>query len=273
MWRLALVIGMFAAAQVSGAGSCLAQEFRIRTTVYHHQANLDPTIVSRSVSIFHAEKVYDHVDGLGEVTIFDPVQKRLVILNESRMLKVVINFDEIKNLLNVARHQTQEYIEDQIKRQESSREEIASQLKFQLDPHFEVGFEKSRNQLSLESKLINYRVQCVAPDQRASVESYLRFADWMARLNYVLHPYTLPPGSRIALNEELRSRNLIPIEVELQTRLEDPLHLRAEHKIHWKLDNKDRGLIHHWELLRKNKDVNTITVQEYLRNQFANLRK
>jgi hypothetical protein len=268
-----LVIGMYAVAHVAGTIPCLAQEFRIRTTVFHHQPDVDPAIVSRSVSIFHAEKVYDHVDGLGEVTVFDPVQKRLIILNESRMIKAVINFDEIKNLLNVARHQTQEYVNDQIKRQESTGKEIAAQLKFQLDPVFDVQFDESKNQLALNSQLISYHVQCVAPDQKEAVETYLRFADWMARMNYVLHPYTLPPGSRIALNEELRTRNLIPTEVELQTRLEEKLYLRAEHKIHWKLDQRDRGLIHHWETLRKNKDVKTITIHEYLRNQFANLRK
>ncbi|MFH1299994.1 MAG: hypothetical protein ABIK07_02960 [Planctomycetota bacterium] len=273
MWRLMLVIGMYAVAHVAGTIPCLAQEFRIRTTVFHHQPDVDPAIVSRSVSIFHAEKVYDHVDGLGEVTVFDPVQKRLIILNESRMIKAVINFDEIKNLLNVARHQTQEYVNDQIKRQESTGKEIAAQLKFQLDPVFDVQFDESKNQLALNSQLISYHVQCVAPDQKEAVETYLRFADWMARMNYVLHPYTLPPGSRIALNEELRTRNLIPTEVELQTRLEEKLYLRAEHKIHWKLDQRDRGLIHHWETLRKNKDVKTITIHEYLRNQFANLRK
>ena len=273
MWRLLVAVGILTVASVVGINPCVAQEFRIRTTVYHHQPDVDPAIVSRSFSIFHAEKVFDSVDGLGEVTIFDPARKRLTILNESRMIKAVINFDEIKNLLKVARHQTQEYIHDQIKRKESTGNEIAAQLKFQLDPVFDVQFEKSKNQLVLDSQLINYRVQCVAPDQKAAVGAYLRFADWMARLNYVFHPYTLPPGSRIMLNEELRSRDLIPTEVELQTRLEKKLHLRAEHRIHWKLDHKDRGLIHHWETLRKNKDVKTITVQEYLRNQFAGLRK
>ncbi|HAW28432.1 MAG TPA: hypothetical protein DCY03_09990 [Planctomycetaceae bacterium] len=273
MWRSILITGMFVVVCGTGGGLCFAQEFRIRTTIYQHQQEADPMIVSRSVSIFHAEKVYDHVDGLGEVTIFDPIQKKLILLNESRMIKTVINFDEIKHLLNVARHQTQEYIHDQIKREETKGKAIAGRLKFQLDPTFETQFDSKKNQLMLESKLINYRVQCVAPDQQASVENYLRFADWMARLNYVLHPYTLPPASRIALNEELRTRNLIPIEVDLQTHLDEKLHLRAEHKIHWKLDHKDRGLIHHWETLRKNKEVNTITIQEYLRNQFATLRK
>lgn len=273
MWRSLFAIGIFTVAHVVNINASVAQEFRIRTTVYHHQQNVDPKIVSRSVSIFHAEKVYDHVDGLGEVTIFDPSQNRLIILNESRMIKAVIDFDEIKNLLIVARHQTQEYIQDQIKRKESTGKVISDQLKFQLDPTFDIQFDKNKNQLALDSKLINYRVQCAAPAQKSAAETYLRFADWMARLNYVLHPYTLPPGSRIVLNEELRTRGLIPTEVELQTRLEEKLHLRAEHKIHWKLDHKDRGLIHHWETLRKNKDVKTITIQEYLRNQVASLRK
>ena len=273
MWRLLVAVGVLTVAPFVGINPSVAQEFRIRTTVYQHKQDVDPAIVSRSVSIFHAEKVFDHVDGLGEVTIFDPVRKRLIILNESRMIKAEINYDEIKNLLNVARHQTQEYIHDQLKRKESVGNEFAAQLKFQLDPVFDIQFEESKNQLVLDSKLINYNVQCVTPDQKVAVGSYLRFADWMARLNYVLHPYTLPPASRIILNEELRSRNMIPIEVELQTRLEEKLHLRAEHRIHWKLDHKDRGLIHHWETLRKNKDVKTITVQEYLRNQFAGLRK
>ncbi|MFK7778387.1 MAG: hypothetical protein QM501_09720 [Gimesia sp.] len=273
MWRLLVAIGILTVAPFVGFNPCAAQEFRIRTTIYHHQQNVDPVIVSRSVSIFHAEKVFDHVDGLGEVTIFDPARKRLIILNESRMIKTEINFDEIKNMLNVARHQTQEYIHDQIKRKESTGKEIAAQLKFQLDPVFDIQFEESKNQLVLDSQLINYSVQCVVPDQKVAVTAYLRYADWMARLNYVLHPYTLPPASRIMLNEELRSRGMIPTEVELQTRLEEKLHLRAEHRIHWKLDHKDRGLIHQWETLRKNKDVKMITVQEYLRNQFVGLRK
>lgn len=273
MWRSLFAIGIFSIAYVMNVNTSTAQEFRIRTTVYQHQHNLDPKIVSRSVSIFHAEKVYDHVDGLGEVTIFDPAQNRLIILSESRMIKAIIDFDEIKNLLVVARHQTQEYIHDQIKRQESTGKAIAEQLKFQLDPTFDVQFDESKNQLSLDSQLINYRVQCAASDQKSTAETYLRFADWMARFNYVLHPYTLPPGSRIVLNEELRKRELIPTEVELQTRFEEKLHLRAEHKIRWKLDHKDRGLIHHWETLRKNKDVKSITIQEYLRNQVAGLRK
>ncbi|WP_417395695.1 hypothetical protein [Gimesia chilikensis] len=273
MWRPLLITGILAVVQLAGSNTGIAQEFRIRTTVYHHQPQVDPTIVSRSVSIFHAEKVYDHVDGLGEVTIFEPARKRLMILNESRMIKTVINFDEIKNVLNVAQHQTQEYIHDQLKVQGSQGKKIASELQFQLEPQFNIQFENNKNLLTLDSKLITYRVQCVSPDQQDAVETYLRFADWMARLNYVLHPYTLHPTSRITLNEELRSRKKLPIEVELQTRMEDPLHLRAEHKIHWKLDHKDRGLIHHWETLRKNKDVSSITLQEYLRNQFANLRK
>lgn len=273
MWKLLIAIGMLTVASVMDHDPCHAQEFRIRTTVYHHQQDLDPAIVSRSVSIFHGDKVFDLVDGLGEITIFDPARKRLIILNESRMIKAVINYDEIKNLLNVGRHQTQEYIHDQLKRKQSTGKEIAAQLKFQLDPVFGIQFEESKKQLVLESQLINYRVQCVVPQQKAAVGSYLQFADWMARLNYVLHPYTLPPASRIMLNEELRSRDLIPTEVELQTRLEEKLHLRAEHRIHWKLDHKDRGLIHQWETLRKNKDVKTITIQEYLRNQFAGLKK
>lgn len=272
MWRPLFVIGMFVLAHVMGNHTCMAQEFRIRTTVYQHQKT-NPSIVSRSVSVFHADKVYDHVDGLGEVTIFDPAQKRLIILNESRQIKVMIEFDEIKNLLNVGRHQTQEYIQDQLQQKQSSGKEIAEQLKFQLNPEFEIQFDDDRKQLSLESKLINYRVQCVSPEQKTAVGTYLRFADWMARLNYVMHPYTLPPRSRILLNENLRTRNLIPTEVELQTRFEEKLHLRAEHKIHWKLDQRDRGLIHHWATLRKNKDLKTVTIQEYLRNQFANLRK
>jgi hypothetical protein len=273
MWRSLLITGILAVAHVAGIHSGMAQEFRIRTTVYHHQPEVDPTIVSRSVSIFHAEKVYDHVDGLGEVTIFDPARKRLVILNESRMIKALINFDEIKNVLNVAQHQTQEYIHDQIKTKGALGSNVASQLQFQFNPEFDIQFENSKNQLTLESQLITYRVQCVPPDQQDAAETYLRFADWMARLNYVLHPYTLHPASRVMLNEELRTRKLLPIGVELQTRMEDQLHLRAEHKIHWKLDHRDRGLIHRWETLRKNKDVKTITLQEYLRNQFANLRK
>src|SRR5690606_5890737 len=97
-------------------------------------------------------------------------------------------------------------------------------------------------------------------------EVYLHYADWMARLNYVLHPHALYPEPRLKLNEVLRAHGKLPVEVELKSSIGLPIHLRAEHQIHWKLDATDRSLIHEWESLLKSSNTRQVTFQEYQRS-------
>jgi hypothetical protein len=79
----------------------------------------------------------------------------------------------------------------------------------------------------------------------------------------------MPPAPRMALNDSLRRRGLIPVEVELQTDIEGRIHLRARHVIHWQLDGRERGLIHQWETLLKSRTLRRVTFHEYQRAVLA----
>ena len=80
-----------------------------------------------------------------------------------------------------------------------------------------------------------------------------------------MHPQALYPESRLALNEHLRAHRQMPMQVELESSIGMPIHLRAEHQIHWKLDATDRSLIHEWESLLKSDTTRQVTFQEYQR--------
>src|SRR5207253_3265350 len=53
---------------------------------------------------------------------------------------------------------------------------------------------------------------------------------WTARLNFLRHPQALCPEPRLALNEALRMRQMLPHNVTLHTSLKSGLHLRANHR-------------------------------------------
>ncbi|MGH7199902.1 MAG: hypothetical protein ACREJB_04815, partial [Planctomycetaceae bacterium] len=75
------ILPIAAAAVVLSAVPLAAQEFRIYTRVYDASTTgEEPAVVTRSLSLFHAGKVYDYIDTLGEVTVFEPAQDRVHIL-------------------------------------------------------------------------------------------------------------------------------------------------------------------------------------------------
>jgi hypothetical protein len=89
------------------------------------------------------------------------------------------------------------------------------------------------------------------------------YADWMARLNFVLHPQSLYPDARLSLNESLRTRNMYPTEVRLFQDTNDKSHLRAEHRISRALDSTDRMMITEWESQLKTGKLKEVTFREY----------
>jgi hypothetical protein len=94
---------------------------------------------------------------------------------------------------------------------------------------------------------------------------YLEYADWTAKLNYLLHPRALFPAPRISLNRALKTRKLLPLKVELRDNSAGGFHLRAEHQYHWKLTGKDRDDILHWESLRTRGTLRRVKFAEYRR--------
>lgn len=246
-----------------------AQDFRIYTRVYDAGSaeNVRPAVIGSSLSLFHAGKVYDHVENEqeSEVIIFEPAHQRFTILSTSRSLATTVHFDEIKRKLKLAQNVTHDHIQGLLQQQPPVSAETIEKLKFPLEPTFETQVAKTGNSLVCSSKYLTYQVRCADVEESQTAQVYLNYADWMARLNYVLHPHALYPEPRLALNRVLRSQGKIPTQVELQSNIGMPIHLRAEHQIHWKLDVTDRSLIHEWETLLKSESTRHVTFQEYQR--------
>jgi len=259
-----------------------AQEFRVYTRVFNDQSvDAGPRgsnaskVIARSVSLFHAGKVYDYIDGIGEVTIFEPARRRFTVIDGSGQTATVVTFDELNHLVKLAEREAERQAAELA--QDGGRE-ATSEGAFLLSlvtPDFEQQFDRSSNRLSLTSSYCSYTVQCDAQVRPEYVESYLRYADWTARLNAVLHPGALLPQPRIMLDAALRDHQAMPVQVTLTLKtLNEPrtLRLRAEHTIHWDLDSKDRSNIHHWESLLRNQSVHFVTIQEYQRTMLISHR-
>ena len=71
-------------------------------------------------------------------------------------------------------------------------------------------------------------------------------ADWLARLN-ATRPNNLPPGARLALNEELAKRELLPREITRIITPPNPLAnkevVKSQHLMNWTLSGEDRKKI------------------------------
>lgn len=240
---------------------CCAQEFRIYTRMFNQAANAKtPPVIGRSVSMFHAGKVYDKIGG--EVIIFEPSLRRFTIIDGARMLSTTVTFDQILHFLKLAEDEAQQYVSQL--RIKPDTEQAVALLQFQLKPVFQEKYDAGQHKLTLQSPTFRYEVQCGDDAKSTGVmDVYLHYANWIKRLNSVMNPQAFFPAPRIALNNSLRTRRLLPLKVELQVKSKQPFHILAEHKIHWNLGSKDRSDIHHWESLLRSKDIKHVTFGEY----------
>jgi len=248
------------------AASVLAESFRISTTIYDLSTAAEsgkPKAIATSLSLFHHRKVYDYIGTAGEVMIFEPATNKFTILSTSRSLATTVDFDEIKHLIKVGKSETEKYIGQQKQLNTSTSNQVADVLKFQLNPKFEQSFDSTNQTLSLTAPHFNYIVECATVESADAVTRYLEYADWMARANYVLHPRAMYPKPRIALNKALRERKLFPTQVELRTRIEADITLKAKHSVKWELSSYDRNLITRWESLLSSENVRKVPFRQY----------
>ncbi len=247
----------------------VAQEFRVYNRLWDvsdiTQGN-EPTVVSRSVTIWHAGKVYDLIHSEGEVTILEPAQRQIWVLNTFKNLLTSVDFDELKHLLRDAEDRLSQQLQELGTKSKASQDVIES-LRQQLRPKFEASFDARQQRLILESQQLSYEVRGQTDVRPEALDAYLNSADWMCRLNFVLHPQpTLFPTARLELNERLRQLRLMPVEVTLRTKLDRPASLQADHTLSWNLNALDRQNIHTWESLLRDQKLQKVSVEEYRRS-------
>ena len=224
--------------------------------------------VSRSLTLFHAGKVYDFVDN--EITVYEPNMQRFLLIDGRRMLSTEVALDQITHYLKIGRQKTLDYIEELRIAGDPLQFRTIESFEFQLNPQFEEQHVLSTRTYALESPFCTYRVRYAASSEvkdPAIVEAYLKYCDWAKRLNFVLHPQVALPASRLMLNERLRQESLLPVSVELIADIETRHHLRADHEFHWELDRTDRDRIAHCERLLESNELRIVSFLEYQRLQ------
>jgi len=246
-----------------------AQEMRVYTTVRNltgHPAT-EPAdkapVLTRSLTLFHAGKVYDYVDTAREVTVYEPSHNRFTLLSERRGAIAEVSQDEVRQYLALVEQEAHKRLDTAGDGLTQNQIRSLSWLKFQLKPTFEASFNASRNTLTLTDNSCRYLAEGLAPPIQEVVPTYLRFADAAAELNSVLHPQAVLPRPRHQLNEHLRQHQLLPVIVDLQINLDRPLHLQARHEWTWKFQSTDRQLISSWEALLHDTNQRRLSFRQY----------
>jgi hypothetical protein len=221
-----------------------AQELSVYTqTSELGSAGNQPQVVAKSLTLFHAGKVYDWIDSQREVTIYEPVARKFTVLQLSTWSAAEVTQDEVRHYLSVAEEQALETVS----LPSTSPAAALEFLKFQLKPEFAVREETAAKRLWLSSPKFRYEIEGFQPPEPAVVEAYLKYADAIAELNAVLHPHAVLPGPRLELNRELRQRQLLPITVRRTIEADRKVDLRADHEWKWSLGDYDRQKIAYWD--------------------------
>jgi len=243
----------------------LAQGLRISTHVYDLEKTVPAEqMLSSSLTLCHNGRIYDYVDAADEVVIFDPVARRFTILNNTRGLSTTLTFEEIRHKMDLVEPRTTAYIRELQARGGASAARMADSISFQLHPKFEQSFDPMKESLVLSMPSMTYRVETRKWKEADQVERYLEYADWTARLNFIMHPGSLLPNPRIALNEALRQlRDRMPISVELDLRPGETLHLKASHQLTGSLSDDDHRRIAKWDNDLKSKGIRTVPFLSY----------
>ncbi len=241
-------------------GTAAAQDLRVYTTVRSlADKRPNPPVLAESLTLFHAGRVYDYMENVGEVVIFEPLENKFTILGPD-YIGTTITFAEIQQFLSKSRAEAQR-VQDEARSDAASRR-LAAALRAQFSPTFQE--QVRADSLKLTGECLIYDITTAPAPKDAAWEKYLDYTDWAARLNFVLHPKSLYPDSRLAVNNALRSARRLPLTVDLVGRLDDRnLHLRAEHRYGWELQSIDRQFIDQWNTRRDAKDVKWVAIHEY----------
>jgi hypothetical protein len=242
------------------SGVAAAQDLRVYTTVRNlTDRRPNPPVLAESLTLFHAGRVYDYMENVGEVVIFEPLESKFTILGPD-YIGTTVTFAEIQQFLNKSRSEAERVLGET--QSDPSSKRLAAALRAQFSPKFKEQLRADSVKLTGESLI--YEITTASAPKDTAWEMYLDYADWAARLNFVLHPKSLYPDPRLEVNSSLRKARRLPITVDLAGRLDErEMHLRAEHRYGWELQSIDRQFIDQWNTRRDAKDVKWVAIHEY----------
>ena len=224
---LALLLAGLATAPASVA---VATDFRIVSEVF-----LDKDMVSTNRTLFRAGVVYDYLKAPGLTTVFDPARKRFILLDPATKLRCEVDTVQVAQFNNALRAR--------------AAENADSLLKFMAQPKFEIEGNQAPGTVKLLSPLVSYQLKTTRVEDAEALRQYIEFCDWYAQLNTMVNPGSPPPFARMKVNQVLRNRQEMPLEVELTISVRQQkggnrqVALRSRHQIAWRLLGEDSVLI------------------------------
>jgi hypothetical protein len=221
------------AAGVQMAATALALDFRVETDVFLGTEK-DP--IAENLTLFSDGQVYDFLlSGSPEITIYDPARGQFKLLDTQRKLRSSVSTQRLLEMV--------EGMETQIGKGDDSFLKAIANPKFETKVEQFEENDETRVRITLTSKGITYKVVGQRPQHPAAVHAYRQFADYFSRFNAV-RLGGLPPGARLALDQALAERGLIPIEIERTDSAPGrKLEVRSHHLINWILSKQDRQRI------------------------------
>ena len=215
-----------------------AQEFRIDTELFKDQEK-QPFL--EQLTIFATDgTIYDfRLTEPRETSVFDPRHGRFTLLDESRKAKATVT--------------TQELLDFSLALETQAAQQRDRLFAFCAVPQFETTEQEvERNghtlvELRLTGKPLVYVAEGMRTERPEAVKAYRQFADWCVRLN-ATRPGNLPPGARLAVNQAMAERELLPFQITRTipaAGLTKKLDLRSEHRVNWALSGEDQKKIEH----------------------------
>jgi hypothetical protein len=180
------------------AGQTPGEDFRVDNVV----STADPKEPSsESTTIFRAGVVYDFMKTPAETVVFDSIAGRFVLLNLTRKTRTELTTNEVAAFVD--------------RLQPLAAKSPDPLVKFLAAPKFQEQADEKAGELSLSSRLVNYRISLSREASPEMVAEYRGFCDWYARLNALLVPGSRPPFGRLVVNAALAQRQATASQVSL----------------------------------------------------------
>lgn len=207
------------------SGWAAAADFHVSNKIYFKPG--DKPVVS--TTLFSSGRVYDFMFSPVETIVFDPGHDLVVILDPNRQIKTEVSTGEISTQIGKLREAARNHKHEKI------RDLAAAKFAETVDP--------KSGKLILTNRWMSYEVATKPPEDPQAARQYAEFADWLAQLNALLNSAE-PPFPRLALNEVLRQRQELPLEIVRKTvsdqRRHKELVVHSEHTIIMSLSHEDQ---------------------------------
>lgn len=219
LWPLSVML------LLASGGPATAVDFHVSNKIYFKPG--DKPVVS--TTLFSSGRVYDFMFSPMETIVFDPAHDLILILDPNRQVKTEVTTGEISTDIGKLREAARNHKNERI------RDLAVAKFTEAVDP--------KSGKLILTNRWMSYELVTKPPEDPQAARQYAEFADWLAQLNAKLNPAE-PPFPRLALNEVLRQRQELPLEIVRKTLSEQRRHkelvVHSEHTIIMSLSHDDQ---------------------------------